>query len=181
MVHSNLKINGYSLLNFVNLDSDELELVRCWRNDDRVRVWMFNDDPISKEEHEKFIINLKNANDRAYWLVKDDMEYIGVVYLVDILWKHRNAFLGIYANPQGSSRGRGSVLLSLLLVLSFDIMDLHSLRLKVIEDNRAAVNLYKKFGFKGEGRLREFLWRDGKWKDVIIMGMVNPREIESDR
>ncbi len=27
-------------------------------------------------------------------------------------------------------------------------------------------------GFEEEGRLREFVFKDGRWKDVIVMGMI---------
>jgi len=52
--------------------------------------------------------------------------------------------------------------------------------LEVFEDNTAAINLYKNFGFQEEGRLKEFIFKDGKWKDVIIMGMVNNRKGRKD-
>jgi RimJ/RimL family protein N-acetyltransferase len=46
--------------------------------------------------------------------------------------------------------------------------------LAVFEDNTAAINLYKKIGFQEEGRLKEFIFKDGKWKDVIIIGKAEP-------
>jgi len=56
--------------------------------------------------------------------------------------------------------------------LAFDITHLHTLRLEVIADNERAVNFYKNFGFCEEGRLKEFVFKDGKWCDVIVMGMI---------
>ena len=88
--------------------------------------------------------------------------------------KHKSAYLGIYANPECKEKGRGKVLLKLLLKVAFDFFKLHTLKLEVFEDNNAAINLYKKLGFQEEGRLKEFILKDGKWKDVIIMGKTEP-------
>ena len=49
-------------------------------------------------------------------------------------------------------------------------------RRKVMKNNKRAIKFYKKVGFDIEGRLKEFVFRDGKWIDVIIMGFVNKHE-----
>ena len=72
--------------------------------------------------------------------------------------------------------GVGRILDSLAKNIAFDILNLHTLKLEVIEDNKVVINLHKKLGFKEEGRLKDFVYKDGKWKDVIIMGIMNPKE-----
>ncbi len=161
------------LVNFVNLTSYESEMVRRWRNTPAIREWMYNTDIITEDEHGAFISSLKNTKNRLYWLVRESGGgYAGVISLVNIRWNHRHAYLGIYANPEERKPGRGSLLLSALLDVTFDILKLHTLKLEVIESNTAAIGLYKKFGFKEEGRLKEFVFKDGKWMDVIVMGMM---------
>ena len=50
---------------------------------------------------------------------------------------------------------------------------MHKMELQVVADNRAAIRLYEKFGFKIEGVSREsFLGNDGKYHDMLHMGLI---------
>ncbi len=50
---------------------------------------------------------------------------------------------------------------------------LHRVELTVVADNRRAVHLYEKVGFRREGVKREnYLGEDGKYHDEIIMGIL---------
>ncbi|MGA1847646.1 UDP-4-amino-4,6-dideoxy-N-acetyl-beta-L-altrosamine N-acetyltransferase [Deferribacter abyssi] len=173
-IHDNIIIDGYKLINFINLSDFEKELVRKWRNHKDIRNWMYNEHEISIQEHNNFITSLKETKNKLYWLVKkNDDDYLGVLNLVNIKWNHRNAYLGIYANPEQKRPGSGETLLSILLKVTFSILKFHTLKLEVLEDNAPAIRLYQKFGFEEEGRLKEFVFKDNKWKDVIIMGKIN--------
>ncbi len=173
-----LEISVYRLINFINLSAAEKEMVRNWRNNEKIRKWMYNDNIITKDEHVNFINFLKNSKDKVYWLVKkeDSNIYVGVLNLVNISWRHRNAYLGIYTNPEQRIRGSGKIILSFILKIAFSFLNLHSLKLEVIENNEPAIRLYRNFGFQKEGKLREFVYKNGEWKDVIVMGLINPLE-----
>jgi len=50
---------------------------------------------------------------------------------------------------------------------------LHRLNLEVVAENRAAVRLYEKFGFKVEGVKKEaYLGEDGMYHDELVMGLI---------
>ncbi|QWK19042.1 MAG: UDP-4-amino-4,6-dideoxy-N-acetyl-beta-L-altrosamine N-acetyltransferase [Hydrogenobacter thermophilus] len=172
ILKENLRIGNITLRNFINLNPDELELVRTWRNHPEVRKWMYNDQEISKEEHFRFVERLKEDSKNFYYLAVKDNAYMGVVNLVRADLRNRNAYFGIYANPENRIQGTGFILGKALLKLAFEIALLHTLRLEVLENNIKALNLYRKLGFKEEGILREFVLKEGKWFDVIVMGMT---------
>lgn len=169
----NFVFNGMLLKNFVNASIEDKEMVRECRNDDRVRKWMYSDEIISQEEHFNFIENLQKDNKNFYWMVYKDEKFIGVISLNNIDIKNKNAYLGIYSNPFCEMKNKGSLLINCLKEVAFDIVELHSLKLEVIENNKRAVDFYKKIGFEEEGVLREFVHKDGKWLSVIIMGIIN--------
>ena len=165
------------LINFINLDENDIEIVRTWRNNDNIRKWMYSEYIIGKEEHKRFIKNLKNNKKNSYWLVIDrSLDKIGVIYLNKFDYENRNAYLGIYTNPLSKKKGKGRLLMIALLNLSFKIINLHSLKLEVLKDNEKAIQFYRKWGFKKEGELREFIYKNNEWKNVLIMGIVN-REV----
>lgn len=174
ILKNDLDIQELKLMNFINLDEKQREKVLHWRNDKDIRTWMYNDHEISIEEHNGFIENLRVDFKNSYWLVKHK-EYgdLGVIYLNKIDLKNKNAYLGIYGNPENDVKGKGSMLGKAILTLAFDKLSLHSLKLEVIKDNERALNLYRKLGFSEEGKLREYIFKDDEWKDVIVMGLVN--------
>ena len=171
-LRGNLEIDRAILLNFTNLNEKEREMVLRWRNNEEIRKWMFTDQIISLEEHLEFIGSLRRDSRNFYFLVKRASEYLGVMCLTRVDLRNRNAYLGIYVNPEKKISGVGSVLGEILLKLAFDVTKLHTLKLEVFEDNERAIALYKRLGFVEEGRLREFVFRDGRWKDVIVMGIT---------
>ncbi len=161
------------LYNFINLPESKKELVRNWRNDADIKKWMITDHIISKSEHLSFIESLKNDNKNTYWLVADKNIELGVVSLTRIDCNNKNAYLGIYANP-GLNKV-GSKLMASLMDVSFNLGGLHSLKLEVREDNKRAIEFYKKSGFKREGLLRDMINKDGIWYNLVIMGLVNEK------
>jgi len=166
------KYKEMEAIHFTHTDQRVKEMILKWRNDETVRLNMFNDEIISREEHSRFIENLLEDTHNSYWIVKKDSNWIGVVSInrFDILNQH--AYLGIYVNPELQGQGFGKRLIDLLTNKIFKEARLHSLKLEVIVNNIPAINLYKKAGFKEEGRLREFVLKEKKWHDVLIMGVT---------
>ena len=64
------------------------------------------------------------------------------------------------------------------LKICFYELNLHRVGLDVISYNKAAIELYKKMGFRMEGCMREAVQRDGKCFDRIIMGILRDEWIE---
>ncbi|WP_445475043.1 UDP-4-amino-4,6-dideoxy-N-acetyl-beta-L-altrosamine N-acetyltransferase [Methanococcoides methylutens] len=158
--------------NFINTSTEEKEIVRNCRNHVSVREWMYSDNIISSEEHIYFIKNLKNDNNNFYWIVQKGQECIGVISLNKIDLRNKNAYLGIYSNPYCKLKTKGNLLIKCLKTLAFDIAKLHTLKLEVVDNNKRAISFYKKSGFKEEGRLKEFVFKNGNWYDMIVMGIT---------
>ncbi|SRR5579884_3081296 len=168
----NFELDGFRLTNFIHL-GDESERVRGWRNHETVRKWMYSDHLISKKEHLQFIEGLKEDRKNFFWMVADKEGELGVISLNRVDVKNKNAYLGIYVNPDDRRSGAGERLIHLLKRLCFEIAKLHSLRLEVIDGNERALRFYRKMGFRIEGRLKEFVFKEGRWRDVILMALID--------
>ncbi|MDQ7822514.1 MAG: UDP-4-amino-4,6-dideoxy-N-acetyl-beta-L-altrosamine N-acetyltransferase [Candidatus Eremiobacteraeota bacterium] len=166
-----------SLINFIHLKVQEREMVLNWRNNEVIRKWMYNSEIISMKEHLEFLAGLKSSDHMHYWLVwTRESGYIGVISLNKINKLHKNAYIGIYSDPD--KKGIGTILIRMVFRLAFQIACLHTLKLEVIEDNLRALEFYRKNGFIVEGTLKEFVFMDNGWKNVIIMG-ITQKEIDN--
>ncbi len=174
---SDFELGGFKIVNFVNLTFEEKEIVRNCRNNENIRKMMFSDSIISSEEHSNFINKLRKDNNNFYWIVKKGNEFIGTISMNRVDMINKNAYIGIYTNPDYKLPGAGSILIKCLKKLAFGEANLHTLKLEVIDKNERAINFYKKSGFIDEGRLKEIVFRENRWYDVIIMGTMNREEV----
>jgi len=103
----------------------------------------------------------------------DNDNLIGHISLHDINHLNRHAFLGIFiGDEEHRNKGYGSEAVCLVLDYGFKTLNLHNIMLSVHDDNIAAISCYKKIGFKEAGRRREWVFKDGKYHDVIYMDIL---------
>ncbi len=172
----NIFLDYIELLNFVNLNNEEKEMVRLWRNHRNVRNWMFTDHEISFSEHMRFIESLNSENSSHYcWLARRDKNYIGVVTLNKVDFKNKNSYFGLYTNPESDNLGECIYLFKAIIAVAFSIFGLHTLRGDTIKGN-SILKIHEKFGFAVEGILKEFVYKNGEWKDVVITSLKNEKD-----
>lgn len=59
-----------------------------------------------------------------------------------------------------------------LLNKAFNEYGLHRVYLTVFADNESAIHLYEKCGFIKEGQLRKHIYKDGKYVDWCLYGIL---------
>ena len=131
------------LVEFKSLDISQKEMVLSWRNDESVRMWMYNQDVITWDKHLSFIEGLKEDTSKRYFLVREDERDIGVIDLCQIT--KESAHGGLYQNP--ALKGFGRVLLGEMIAFSFVKLGVEKLYLEAFEENKRALKLYEKMGF----------------------------------
>jgi putative acetyltransferase len=78
----------------------------------------------------------------------------------------------MYLHQDFHNIGLGTAMFKELLELAKK-EGMHRISLHVIADNKRAIHLYEKFGFKVEGVMKEaYLGEDGKYHDELIMGLL---------
>ena len=105
---------------------------------------MYTQDNISLENHLKFIDNLKNSQDKIYFLIKKNYEYIGVVSFINIK-KYESLEMGIYSNP--NLKGNGNILLEIIINFSFKVLQVKKILAEAFYENEKAYNLYNRYNF----------------------------------
>ena len=69
-------------------------------------------------------------------------------------------------------KGYGTEATKLMLNHAFNNLNLNRIYLKVLEDNPRAIKIYDKCGFKKEGVLRSAVYKNGSYKNLIIMSIL---------
>lgn len=109
---------------------------------------------------------------------KDSQEYIGQIDFIEIDWRNRVGEIGIVIGAAANrGQGFGSEAIRLLQQFAFDTLNLNKIELKVHDYNERAFRCYLKCGFREEGRLREGFYKQGRYTDYILMGILK-REYE---
>ena len=60
-------------------------------------------------------------------------------------------------------------------------LNLNSIYLDVHAENKGAIRAYEKVGFKQQGRVREWLLRDDKYYDNLIMNLIRSDYLKRDK
>lgn len=105
--------------------------------------------------------------------VQGEDKLIGFIAFEDIAWSNRDAYVAIGIGERDFwGKGYGTDAMRLMLRYGFDELNLHRISLTVYEYNPRGIRCYEKCGFKHEGRIREFILRDGRRWDMLHMGIL---------
>lgn len=130
------------LKDFTKLDADEILAVFRARTDPSVA--RFSKSNFSFETHRNFIKYLKYQDDKKYFMVYDDNDFIGVISFIEISAK--DAEFGIYKNP--SAAHVGNILMNEMLKFARDKLNIEQIHARALRENTKAIALYRKFGFE---------------------------------
>jgi RimJ/RimL family protein N-acetyltransferase len=115
---------------------------------------------------------LPNHLDFAIRTLEED-KIVGFIGFELLNWADRDAYVAIGIGEQDNwSKGYGSDAMRVMLRYGFLELNLHRISLTVFEQNPRGIHSYEKCGFKHEGRIREFLLRDGRRSDMLHMGIM---------
>ncbi len=156
---------------------EDLPIVWKYVNDWEVKKYLALDVPLpwKFEEEEKWYEELSSRNPSHYSFAIErisDSQYIGGCGINELDWKNSVATVGIFLGKPFLSQGYGTDAMEVLTNFIFSEMNIHKVMLHVFAFNERAIKSYKKVGFKIEGTLRSQIFRDGKYHDEIIMGIL---------
>lgn len=99
-------------------------------------------------------------------------ERVGLIRCDEIDFINRTIRIGADVHKNFRQQGIGTKIYILLLKYCFDYLNMNRVWLLVIDDNYKAIKLYTKSGFSIDGKYRQAIYRDGKYKDYIIMSIL---------
>lgn len=158
---------------------EESDLGRCqrWMNDPQIGEFMLNPYPVDmagqRGWHERRDRGRPRTDMIFAIVLIDGDRHIGNIGLHNIDWINRSATTGaLIGEKECWSQGYGGEAKELVLEYAFMRLGLHRIGSGVFATNPRSFAYLKKSGYVEEGRERERIFRDGRWVDLINLGIL---------
>ena len=160
------------ILNLLD-ECDELDIVR-WRNKKEIIDSFFSYRGVTISNHRSWFESYSKDNTRLEYVIsiKSTKSKIGTIGLSGIDHKNQKAEYGIMiAEESARSQGFAQEASIAIINYAFAELNLRKIKLNVFADNADAIKLYNKLRFQEEGILRQEIFKNSSYKDVIMMAL----------
>ena len=172
-------------------EKDTADIIR-WRNTDFVRKNFIYQKPFTVESHHHWVETMVKTGKVVQFMICPYEEKnaafgderipdwigraVGSVYLRDIDYTHRKAEYGIFIGEERAlSKGYGTEAARMMLEYAFENLKLHKVMLRVLAGNVRAQKSYEHAGFQKEAYLKDEVFLNGEFQDVILMACISDR------
>lgn len=148
-----------------------------WRNDPEFReLNLALRLPITEEMEDKWyqkVLDGQNHSKIVYAIEDiEDNKMVGFVILSKIDWVSGTADFGIALGEKDRrGKGIGKEAMRIFVDYVFETLNIRKLSLYVVSYNSKAIGMYKRFGFKEEGRLIDHVYLRNSYNDLLIMAL----------
>ena len=157
---------------------EDVEAVHRWRGLSEITWWtaayLWPESPEQTRAFVEAQVRDVDLENRKFAICRlDDDRYLGHIGYESLQLRRRHTELGIsIGEPEYLSKGIGTEAIGLFLSVCFEELGLHRVGLRVVRENKRGVRCYEKCGFKLEGAMRDFYYSQGRWHDLLIMGIL---------
>lgn len=155
-------------------EGDTDDIVRM-RTEPSVLSELFSDEPPTRESHRQWLVRIRQEGTRQEFMIveKATGRSVGTIGLSQIDRNHRRAEYGVLIG-EADARGKGFAVEAsrLLLGYAFGRLGLNRVYLHVFPENEPALGLYRRLGFEQEGLLHQHVYKDGRFRDIIVMSIL---------
>jgi RimJ/RimL family protein N-acetyltransferase len=155
---------------FRPVEESDLDFLADHRNDPEVNQNLTSVLPVLKDKQKNWLASL--GGDNYYFIGLHNGSPIAFLRLNDIDWVNRNAAVGLDIFKEYRGLHRAKPMLGTLVRYCFMELNLHRLWLLVLATNEVAIKVYEGVGFQNEGIQREHIFRNGKYEDYLLMGLL---------
>ena len=130
--------------------------------------------PLSLFSQKKWLESHYNDQNALRFIIdtKEDGK-IGVFTITDIDWKNRRAEIGAkIASKEDRSKGYGTDAIMAVMRYAFDELGFHRLDASRLAMNQTSAHIMAKCGFVEEGVKREYIYKGGKYRDLVMASIL---------
>jgi len=155
----------------------DLSVFLKWFNDLEVIQYLGSIRPITEIEEERWIEELgtiRKESDIVFVIeAVNSKKPIGTCGFHHIDYKNQNADFGIAIGEKRYwNKGYGTEAAELMINYGFTQLNLNRISSAVFDFNERSIKLHKKVGFQEEGRWRKYVFKNGRFHDSILFGLL---------
>lgn len=163
-----------------DLSPDDADRLFLWRREPEVDRWMCGEPESSLEAHQAWFEDFVADPDVKGWIITFKDRPVGFLTLKGLSGCDRRAEWGWYVGEaEARGRGVGRAAQALGLERAFGELGLHKVWADVLADNDAAMKAQSAAGFRREGYLLEHAFKDGRWRDVVRLAILEQEWAEA--
>ena len=162
-------------------EREDITVFLGWINDEEITDNLELIFPISRTEEEQWYADMLSKPAAEHVMVieikppmqEDAFIPIGTCQIFNFDWRNRSAEIGIMIGEKAFwDQGYGTESMKLLLKHGFNTLNLHRIWLQVFANNKRAIHVYEKVGFKHEGIFRQAYYKHGSYVDIQLMSVL---------
>lgn len=160
-------------ISLISVKPEHLELIRYWRNTDKIKRVMEFTDFISEEMQIQWFQSLQPTND-FYFIIEHKGVFAGLIHANKIDWQAKKAQSGLFIWEDNFLGSPIPVMASLnLLDTFFHLFGINEIEAKVKHDNFVALAYNKFLGFKEKGNAEN--------KDFLLVSLLKDDYRETEK
>jgi len=160
------------IVKLIPLEEVHLRHLMSWRNSDDAYANFFEFKPLTLLDQGKWFRRYLAREDQMFIITDvQDASVVGMIGLSDISFRNRRAELhSFYVDPAYRGKCYGSGALDELILYASRHLNLRKLYCRIFASNDKARRFYEHMSFAEEGKLLEYVYKDGVYNDILIMG-----------
>lgn len=163
----------------------DLANIQRWMNDPEVLRRIYTYRHLSMAAEERWLQQMNESTTDFVFAIDatggdGGPHHIGNTGIHHVDWKNRTCMVGIVIGAERyRGQGLGTDAMRLLVRYAQQELGLHRVELEVYPFNLAAIKSYEKLGFRHDGTRRGATFREGRFQDVLVMGLL-PGELSAE-
>jgi RimJ/RimL family protein N-acetyltransferase len=159
-----------------SLEMTDLQRMHRWHNDPELYVTLTSPfHPVSLQTVEEWLkkkVQYTSQEVNYAICLTETSEHVGNIYMREIDYINRSGFLGAFIGcTEHRRKGYITEAVKQVVEYAYGVLGLQRLYMHTIADNYPAITLLEKCGFMIEGKMRRHIFKNGEFKDVLVLGM----------
>jgi len=165
------------------LSRDDIPAINRWRRDPVVSDGVgaphrFISLDVDVKWYEDYLTR-RGTEVRCAVCLADSGQLVGMVSLTRIDYLHRNAeYNAMVGERDSQNRGIGTAATRAMVRHGFLDLNLHRIYVSILRDNVGSIRMCEKAGFREEGTIREGAYKNGKYHDLVLMGVLKSEMVD---
>lgn len=168
-------------LYFRRPNMDDVDIITELKNNERAAFLLGGIQRRYTQDDIKKWIQFHNDHPNELLLVVEDLnkgKIIGHVGLYEIDRIARKTEYGILiADDESRGKGYGTKATRLMVDYAFNVLGMHKVTAKILNENGPSISMFKKCGFSIDGCLPDDVFKNDRYYDVVCMSILNKIEL----